>query len=258
MKLSDLFRRKFQLSPAQRQRVQRLPVERWKRQHGRPPFFLVGPARSGTGYIAALLTSLDVPTGHEAMFGAYGFKARLELCGDSSWLAVPFLDDIPSACPVLFQARNPIRIVQSNFEIGFLQRGSKFDQFAAAVLGAKLPAGASPLESSILYVLAWMDAIRRRQDRLAYTYRLEAIGVETVLEICAQVGVSMDAGRVERALASLPRNVNDKAHKKTGRTLDWNAASPELRRRLQDLAVALGYDGALDVGRPGQNAASAS
>lgn len=241
MALFNLFRRRFRLTPAQRRRVERMPLDEWNFKYGRPPFFIVGPARSGTAYVAELLTAAGLPTGHEDMFGAYGFDARPELRGDSSWLAVPFLGDIPAACPIVFQTRDPLKVVESNFRIRFLQRDSKFDRFVQAVLGARLPASATPLERCVLYVVEWIEMIRAHQSRLVLTSRLESLAASDVDAIGRCVGHPIEPLRAAAALAALPKNVNTKLHRKVSVAADWSAVSVELRDRLQRLRAELGY-----------------
>lgn len=241
MALFNLFRRRFRLTPAQRRRVERMPLDEWKYKYDRPPFFIVGPARSGTAYIAEVLTAAGVPTGHEDMFGKYGFDARPELRGDSSWLAVPFLEDIPAVCPIVFQTRDPVKVVESNFRIRFLQRDSKFDEFARAVLGARLPAAAAPLERCVLYVVEWLEMIRLHQDRIVLTRRLESLDASDVSAMGAAVGYPIEPERAADAIAAIPKNVNTKLHRKTAVAVDWSGVSAELRDRLHRLRDELGY-----------------
>ena len=87
----------------------------------RREFVVTGCARSGTAYIARLLTALGIECGHEAVFTPYtrhfdGFGA---VRGDSSWLAVPFLDELPAGTVVLHQVRHPDAVVRSLIGIRF-------------------------------------------------------------------------------------------------------------------------------------------
>ena len=84
-------------------------------------FVVTGCARSGTGYTARLLTDLGVPCDHEALFTPYterfdGFSGTR---GDSSWLAVPFIDQLPAGTVVLHQVRHPKAVVSSLLGIRF-------------------------------------------------------------------------------------------------------------------------------------------
>jgi hypothetical protein len=84
-------------------------------------FVVTGCARSGTGYTARLLSTLGVPCTHEALFSPYTerFKGFPEPGGDSSWLAVPFVDELPPGTVVLHQVRHPDAVVSSLLGIRF-------------------------------------------------------------------------------------------------------------------------------------------
>jgi hypothetical protein len=113
-------------------------------------YLVVGTGRSGTVYMAKLLTSLGVPCGHEAIFDYRGIEAaRARLCGEisletswvsravrnsdgtwrelspwlqeiasaeaeSSYLAAPFLlDECLTNTRIIHVVRNPIKVIQS-------------------------------------------------------------------------------------------------------------------------------------------------
>src|SRR5829696_4436432 len=98
--------------------------------HGdRPKFVVVGCSRSGTGYIAKLLWKVGVPCGHEKYFDIWrvldrpspstfleGFR---QLQGEASFLAVPFVGELPAGTVVLHQLRNPVAVTRSHMGIRF-------------------------------------------------------------------------------------------------------------------------------------------
>ena len=73
------------------------------------PLLVTGCARSGTAYASAVLEGIGLDVGHEAVFGprTRRFEGFGETHGDSSWLAVPFLDILPEDTYVLHQTRHP-------------------------------------------------------------------------------------------------------------------------------------------------------
>jgi hypothetical protein len=94
----------------------------------RPHFLITGCARSGTGYTASLFSELGVPCGHEAVFTPYstGFEGWGTAQGESSWLAVPFVEQLPAGTVVLHQVRHPAAVIGSLLAIGFFsERGSR-------------------------------------------------------------------------------------------------------------------------------------
>lgn len=88
------------------------------------PFLITGCGRSGTGWAAALFTTLGYPCGHEAAFNpaTRGSAEAAENLArpDSSWLAVPYAHRLPEGTPVIRVMRNPYAVVRSAVARGFL------------------------------------------------------------------------------------------------------------------------------------------
>jgi hypothetical protein len=93
----------------------------------RPHFVVVGCARSATTYTARLLSEAGCWCTHEELFGphATGFPGWGGAQGDSSWLAAPFLDQLPAGTVVFHQVREPLEAVDAlvRFEIFSNARG---------------------------------------------------------------------------------------------------------------------------------------
>src|SRR5437870_668008 len=78
------------------------------------PFVVASTPRSGTGYIAQLLSALGVACGHEKYFNKKSQTYHVQtLEGCSSWLSVPFLDRLPVQTVVLHQIRDPVRTINA-------------------------------------------------------------------------------------------------------------------------------------------------
>src|SRR4051794_440119 len=90
------------------------------------PFVVTGTARSGTAYTAMLLSGLGLRIGHEDVFGprTRSFDGWHGQDGDSSWLAAPFLDQLPDAL-VLHQVRHPLKVVRSLVGVRFFADRSR-------------------------------------------------------------------------------------------------------------------------------------
>jgi hypothetical protein len=82
---------------------------------GRPHFVVTGCARSATTYTARLLSDAGCACTHEAVFGPHtkGFSGWGAEQGDSSWLAVPFLGELPRDTVVVHQVRDPRKAVDA-------------------------------------------------------------------------------------------------------------------------------------------------
>ena len=70
-------------------------------------YLIAGTPRSGTGYVAKLMTSAGVPIGHEMFFGMPGHGYYpVGAQGDSSWMSVPFLQNFDAK--IIHIVRNPL------------------------------------------------------------------------------------------------------------------------------------------------------
>lgn len=74
------------------------------------PFLITGNAHSGTGWASELFTRLGFPCGHEQWFNTDSHEL---LGSDSSWLAVPFLDELPVGTPIIHLVRHPVKVLKS-------------------------------------------------------------------------------------------------------------------------------------------------
>jgi hypothetical protein len=83
---------------------------------------VTGSGRSGTGYIAQILGAAGLRCGHEALFGprTRSVPDFERWDGDASWLAAPFVTDLPSGTVVLHQLRDPPEVVASWYGLRFL------------------------------------------------------------------------------------------------------------------------------------------
>jgi hypothetical protein len=80
-----------------------------------PAIIGTGCARSGTNFLANLMTQGGVIMGHETIFGAPGFgEWREGMIGDVSWLAAPFLQREKKRGAIIIQIiRHPLKQISS-------------------------------------------------------------------------------------------------------------------------------------------------
>ena len=81
--------------------------------------------RSGTKYIAKVLTELGQNCGHEKHFtssmggsGTVYLDNGPDVWGDASWMATPLVSKLPSGTVVFHQLRDPIKVLNSNLPPG--------------------------------------------------------------------------------------------------------------------------------------------
>lgn len=156
-------------------------------------YLITGTGRSGTVYLANLLTSASLPCGHESIFTPWGYRearARLEgqapvyvsaisreACGDwlpnpaelvadSSYMAAPFLDsDLLEGARIIHAVRHPLQVINS-FVVGlgyFLEPYPTdiWHQFIYSHL-PELQQHWHPLERAALYYVRWNRMIEQR------------------------------------------------------------------------------------------------
>lgn len=74
-------------------------------------FLATGVGHSGTGWFSKFMTEVGYPCTHEKQ---YSLKRSGPLeSPDSSWLAVPYLNDLPQRTPVVHLVRDPVRVLNS-------------------------------------------------------------------------------------------------------------------------------------------------
>jgi len=81
-------------------------------------YVIVSFPRSGTGYIAKVLDGIGLNCGHEKAFShnrQIMQRETDEIWGDSSWLAVPYIDALPETTKVYWQTRHPVKSLDSAF-----------------------------------------------------------------------------------------------------------------------------------------------
>lgn len=76
---------------------------------------VTGIGRSGTGYMAKLLTEAGLPCGHEAIYDSgTQYEPKWEQAqAESSWFATPWLDTVPDKTFVLQVVRHPVKWLSS-------------------------------------------------------------------------------------------------------------------------------------------------
>jgi len=220
-------------------------------------FLVVATPRSATGYTASLLASLGLDCGHERYFkvktDVSAFLNEPGFVGDCSWMAVPFIDQVPADIPIVHQTRDPLKTIRSLLELRFLNLDSesrpvrtgpraRFTEFAMAhcpeVLGCK-----TELERAAWFYYHWNRKIDAVADgRRVLRVRVEDLDAKLLRNVMAFIGAELsdDADeRLERALGVLPTDVNAKTRDKT--PLEGEVTWEVLPPAVVELAESYGY-----------------
>ena len=96
----------------------------------KPKFAILSTGRAGSTYTAKLLSQIGLRCGHERFFTPNGFYKSFRYDGDSSWLAVPYLEANRNLCGEVFhQIRHPLDVISSLYGINFFNSDNTGNQF---------------------------------------------------------------------------------------------------------------------------------
>lgn len=134
-------------------------------------YLIIGTGRSGTGFMSKLLTQNDIPCGHEEVCG-YPIKIEdylkniksSEYVAESSWLPVPYLEQIKAKYPKLRYihiTRDPIKIVKSFYEIEYFSDERKDMSNNKLVESFCDTYGLTPIDAAMKYYICWYKEIER-------------------------------------------------------------------------------------------------
>jgi LPS sulfotransferase NodH len=131
---------------------------------------IVGTGRSGSGYLSKLLTLNGIMCGHEHSFNPsrHG-PIQHPYQADSSWLAVPYLDNYIHNTKILHVVRDPIKVLESLTTRGFFKTkiyrkvndpGDKFYKFVEKFL-PEINTIECPVHTAIYFIIHWSKMIEK-------------------------------------------------------------------------------------------------
>lgn len=161
-------------------------------------YIITSMPRSGTRYLAELLTSAGLPCGHEKIFGLQLYLQDRGFVAESSWLAPVYLRryDYYRDVKIIHLLRNPINVIRGllfDFDnvcsaIGSCKSDSKRTRYDR-LISEEIPNIAkltSPIDKALYFYLEWNTGI----EKLNPTHRINVeIGAEEILKI---IGVKHD------------------------------------------------------------------
>lgn len=169
-------------------------------------FIITGTGRSGSGYIAQLLSAVGIPTGHEGVFNPMRTK-REDLKGDSSWQAVPYLSEFEGI--VLHQTRHPAKFIRSMVTASPQFFLTPFHPYGCQRLAAPwakkvLPSGEThpTLEWAARYYIEWNELI---EPHARYRFQIET---PDWVEVCRKLKYPRTQEEIDEAIAQVPARYN--------------------------------------------------
>jgi hypothetical protein len=220
----------------------------------RPQRVLVtGCARSGTGYLAALLGELGVACGHERVYeprtvlraGAGNAAPSWPdtVRAESSWLAAPYLASLPADTAVVHLVRHPLAVMRSNLRIGFFASPSEYLDHACAYVPGLLEG--QPIERAARYWTGWNALIEREARRAGIqllVVRLERLDERGLRELCGDLELGLSPARARAALARVPADTNTRGRRDQDRAIQVaDLTDDALRGALERSAQRYGY-----------------
>lgn len=201
-------------------------------------FLVTGLGRSGTTFAHKLFTKLGHPCLHEHQYSPVNHGPLVR--SESSWLAVPFLDQVPETVPVLRVIRNPYLIVRSAYQRAFLTEVEHHPH--AAFVAKHAPPVTAPedhLARCIRWVALWDEPMDHR-----YTPLMRVDG--SALHLASAVGAAIRrpvtddvVGRMAARLGNQV-NTNDPALKLGGPTREDIDRHPD-GALIRERAERFGY-----------------
>ncbi|MCA0899603.1 hypothetical protein [Microbulbifer agarilyticus] len=222
-------------------------------------FVITGCGRSGTTYIAKLLTELGCHCDHEVFFTGRkpGVFTRLAaqlgvrelawqppVIGEAAWEAVPWLPHMPDDIQVLHQLRHPLEFIRSRQKKGWVHGYFRSRHLPHFPRMNKERFAALPLaEQADWLARFWIDwnalAETRAEGKPYLRYRIEDFDLAKLEEILQLIDFPHDPAQVEQVFSALPTNVNTRGQKREDITLDL--LSDATRADLSAAAQRYGY-----------------
>ena len=197
---------------------------------GKDKALITGCPRSGTSYIASVLSWAGVASGHEFVYGPGGAGPWCGATVDVSWLAAPLLP--VKGVPAAHQVRDPLAVIRSLVGTRFFEIPSPFRRFAEEACPRLREEGSSVAAA----VRMWCEWTRMAEAHAVARWRVEDVATQTH-RIAAHVGASPD--RLRRVIEHAPQDIN---HRRRARELDLASVPRRLWGELAARAADFGYE----------------
>lgn len=128
-------------------------------------FLITGCGRSGTGYMSKMLTDNGIKCGHENFFGVFSRnRKRIKFSSESSWLAVPKInDDLDANFVKIF--RNPIENIKSNVDLLLFSPKMKHSPYQKYIIEHIKEIDVNKktsIENAALYYIVWNELFEKK------------------------------------------------------------------------------------------------
>ena len=206
-------------------------------------FVVTGTPRSGTQYVARVLRSLGLDCWHERSFNPWGivvdaYRLNDRPWGDSSWLAVPFLDLIPASTKVLHVVREPLSTINSMIGTRHFNhpRPGDFQKFLGRhCWNDENHRSADVGEDAQTFWVEWNRRIEE-SGRVFRRFQVEAIGGVLPAVMSELGGARVTQPEITRVLQTVPTTVNTRE-----RLMELELTRSDLTPACLAMAARYGY-----------------
>lgn len=215
-------------------------------------YIVVGTGRSGTVFMAKVLTQVGFPCGHETIFNERGIfkdpsdwdishlskettgdwiKDKTQIVADSSYMAVPHLQDYSNA-KVIHVIRNPLKVVRSfYYGMDYFKSGVANNPWEDYIYKyvPELKKDMSQLERCCLYYVLWNQMVCRKD----LFYHVEE-DVSKVLEFLNRVDIEVNVSNKTNTFTlegGLKNNLTSE-----------NIPEGEVKQRFLEYSLSAGYN----------------
>jgi len=228
-------------------------------------FVVAGCSRSGTTYMAKLLSALGFLCGHERIFNIWRIAGIGNLSepmtfffekdakqGDASFLSIPYLDQLPQGTIVLHQIRNPLEVIRSHMGIRFFS-----DPYVPSIYLAnehpeilaffrthcpEILESDTEIGRCMRYWYHWNRLAERAESNpgLNYLrYRVEEMDTRMLSQILSLISEPVNGLDLDHVLNAISKSTNTRPR---DNSWSWdNLPSGEDKDRVLELSRAYGY-----------------
>lgn len=212
------------------------------------PILVTGCARSGTRFFAQLLRSLGLVCSHEHIFHPFTEIPNWSTYqAASSWLAVPFLNQLPESTIVIHLHRDPTLVIASNLNIGFFDDDPLPHHLPYRAVCDRIlsdPKSMTPHQRAEQYWLRWNMLIEANLPRfddhlqIGLAELCQKLSRQGQLrQLLEKAGYKINRNQIPQAISELPSNLNHKQNSKIHAYPPVPVASPA----VEQLAFKYGY-----------------
>lgn len=176
-------------------------------------YVITAPARSGTKYVATLLSEAGMKCGHENVFNSWGsnytraprWQDESHYYGDSSFIVAPFIPEVKHKLATVHLVRPPLDVIRSIVGIAHVGNNrAPWVQFLNAHINiTQFPPGP---QRAAAYWVRWNRLIRDHNPDL--TWAVTDITSDDILELSMVAEVDVDPIEAVNAVAETDRSIN--------------------------------------------------